>query len=43
MGLDYWANPGERIEHVRNPQRGGVSTGWTKIDSNCMVALTEAN
>ena len=31
MGLDYWANPGERIEHVRN-QRGGVSTGWTKID-----------
>ena len=31
MGLDYWANPGERIEHVR--KRGGVSTGWTKIDS----------
>ena len=31
MGTDYFANPGERIEHVRN-QRGATSTGWTGID-----------
>jgi hypothetical protein len=31
MGTDYWENPMERIERVRN-QRGGTSTGWTEID-----------
>ena len=31
MGTDYFANPGERIEHVRN-KRGATSTGWTGID-----------
>jgi replicative DNA helicase len=31
MGTDYWANPVERIEKVRNA-RGGTSTGWTEID-----------
>ena len=31
LGTDYWANPVERIEKVRNA-RGGTSTGWTEID-----------
>lgn len=31
LGTDYWASPGERIEHVRN-QRGATSTGWKDID-----------
>ena len=31
LGLDYWSNPLERIEKVRNT-RGGTSTGWTEID-----------
>ena len=31
MGTDYFANPRERIEHVRN-FRGATSTGWTGID-----------
>ena len=42
MGTDYWANPVERIEKVRNA-RGGTSTGWTEIDKNYMVDLIEAN
>ena len=32
MGTDYWEDPAERIERVRN-QRGGTSTGWKEIDS----------
>ena len=32
MGTDYWENPAERIERVRN-QRGGTSTGWKEIDN----------
>ena len=32
MGTDYWENPAERIERVRN-QRGGTSTGWKDIDN----------
>jgi replicative DNA helicase len=32
MGTDYWANPADRIETVRN-NRGGISTGWKAIDS----------
>ena len=31
LGIDYWSNPLERIEKVRNT-RGGTSTGWTEID-----------
>ncbi len=31
MGTNYWENPAERIERVRN-QRGGTSTGWSEID-----------
>ena len=31
MGTDYWANPAERIEKVRE-NRGGTSTGWKSID-----------
>ena len=31
MGTNYWENPAERIERVRN-QRGGTSTGWAEID-----------
>ena len=31
MGTDYWENPMERIERVRNA-RGGTSTGWSEID-----------
>ncbi len=31
LGTDYWASPGERIEHVRN-QRRATSTGWKDID-----------
>jgi len=31
MGTDYWENPAERIERVRN-QRGGTTTGWADID-----------
>lgn len=31
MGINYWENPVERIERVRN-NRGGVSTGWKAID-----------
>jgi archaellum biogenesis ATPase FlaH len=32
MGTDYWEDPAERIERVRN-QRGGTSTGWKDIDN----------
>lgn len=32
MGTDYWQDPAERIERVRN-QRGGTSTGWKDIDN----------
>ena len=32
MGTDYWEDPAERIERVRN-QRGGTSTGWKEIDN----------
>lgn len=32
MGTDYWRDPAERIERVRN-QRGGTSTGWKDIDN----------
>lgn len=31
MGTNYWENPAERIERVRNA-RGGTSTGWKTID-----------
>lgn len=31
MGTNYWDNPAERIDKVRN-QRGGTSTGWKDID-----------
>lgn len=31
MGTNYWENPAERIDRVRN-QRGGTSTGWKDID-----------
>jgi hypothetical protein len=31
MGTNYWENPLERIERVRNT-RGGTSTGWAEID-----------
>lgn len=31
MGTNYWENPAERIERVRN-NRGGTSTGWKSID-----------
>jgi len=31
MGTDYWDNPGERIQRVRD-SRGAVSTGWATID-----------
>lgn len=32
LGTDYWEDPAERIERVRN-SRGGTSTGWKTIDS----------
>jgi|TARA_R110002074_G_scaffold166179_6_gene326581 KaiC/GvpD/RAD55 family RecA-like ATPase len=31
MGTDYWDNPAERIQRVRD-QRGAASTGWATID-----------
>jgi archaellum biogenesis ATPase FlaH len=31
LGTNYWQNPAERIEVVRN-SRGGTSTGWQEID-----------
>ena len=31
LGTNYWQNPAERIEVVRN-SRGGLSTGWKEID-----------
>ena len=31
MGINYWENPVDRIERVRN-NRGGISTGWKAID-----------
>ena len=31
LGTNYWQNPAERIEVVRN-SRGGQSTGWAEID-----------
>jgi archaellum biogenesis ATPase FlaH len=31
LGTNYWQNPAERIEIVRN-SRGGQSTGWAEID-----------
>lgn len=31
LGTNYWQNPAERIELVRN-SRGGLSTGWSEVD-----------
>lgn len=31
LGTNYWENPSERIERVRE-NRGGTSTGWKSID-----------
>lgn len=31
LGTNYWQNPAERIEIVRN-SRGGLSTGWSEVD-----------
>ena len=31
MGLDYWANPGERIEHVRKPWWCGTLAGQNRF------------
>ena len=31
LGTNYWENPADRIETVRN-NRGGISTGWKEID-----------
>jgi len=32
LGMDYWENPAERMRAIQD-QRGGMSTGWTSVDS----------
>ena len=43
MGTDYFANPRERIEHVRNSNVVQLAQVGQVLTRNCMVALTEAN
>ena len=31
LGLDYFENPKERLQHIKS-QAGAVSTGWKHID-----------